>query len=147
MGNIVLADILIYSMYFMVNILWFVLSLIPCFSCLSVIRISPFANRLSQEVPPPIQRLRCLANYEALRFADPIAKLAETLVERMIKHSSTTGGKYIAVHLRFEEVVILSFIDFSCVQYPDFCFLFIVGVILQLTHFNLCMVILDMMAI
>lgn len=75
-----------------------------------VIRISPFANRLSQEVPPPIQRLRCLANYEALRFAAPIAKLAEELVERMIKHSSTTGGKYIAVHLRFEE----DMVAFSC---------------------------------
>lgn len=75
-----------------------------------VIRISPFANRLSQEVPPPTQRLRCLANYEALRFADPIAKLAEKLVERMIEHSSTTGGKYIAVHLRFEE----DMVAFSC---------------------------------
>ncbi|XP_057838853.1 protein ESMERALDA 1 isoform X2 [Cryptomeria japonica] len=78
-----------------------------------VIRISPFANRLSQEVPPSIQRMRCLANYEALRFVDPIGALADQLVQRMIQHSSTSNGKYIAVHLRFEE----DMVAFSCCVY------------------------------
>ncbi|OAY78008.1 Uncharacterized protein ACMD2_25056 [Ananas comosus] len=38
-----------------------------------LIRISPFANRLSFDAPPAVQRLRCLANFEALRFSNPIA--------------------------------------------------------------------------
>jgi len=69
-----------------------------------VIRISPFANRLSFDAPPVVQRLRCLANYEALRFSSPILSIGEALVERMRKHSAINGGKYVSVHLRFEEV-------------------------------------------
>lgn len=71
---------------------------------LRIIRISPFANRLSFDAPPPVQRLRCLANYQALKFSDPISSLGEALVSRMNKLSANNGGKYISVHLRFEEV-------------------------------------------
>ncbi|KAI3910410.1 hypothetical protein MKX01_034804 [Papaver californicum] len=74
------------------------------------IRISPFANRLSFDAPPAVQRLRCLANYESLRFSNPIATLAESLVERMKERSAHNNGKYIAVHLRFEE----DMVAFSC---------------------------------
>ncbi|MBA0550876.1 hypothetical protein Golob_021786 [Gossypium lobatum] len=72
-----------------------------------VIRISPFANRLSFDAPPAVQRLRCLANYEALRFSSPILSLGETLVARMKERSANSGGKYLSVHLRFEEVSII----------------------------------------
>ncbi|GAV72858.1 O-FucT domain-containing protein [Cephalotus follicularis] len=75
-----------------------------------VIRISPFANRLSFDAPPAVQRLRCLANYEALRFSSPILTLGETLVARMKERSVNNGGKYISVHLRFEE----DMVAFSC---------------------------------
>lgn len=75
-----------------------------------LIRISPFANRLSFDAPPAVQRLRCLTNFEALQFSNPIATLAEKLVSRMIKHSKDTNGRYIAVHLRFEE----DMVAFSC---------------------------------
>ncbi|MCI02741.1 DUF246 domain-containing protein, partial [Trifolium medium] len=68
-----------------------------------VIRISPFANRLSFDAPPAVQRLRCLANYEALRFSSPILNLSESLVARMRKKSIMNGGKYVSIHLRFEE--------------------------------------------
>ncbi|KAK7277220.1 hypothetical protein RIF29_18371 [Crotalaria pallida] len=68
-----------------------------------VIRIAPFANRLAISVPPHIQFLRCLTNYKALRFTSSISTLAKKLVNRMIEKSSRTGGKYIVVHLRFEE--------------------------------------------
>ncbi|XP_047938671.1 protein ESMERALDA 1-like isoform X1 [Salvia hispanica] len=78
-----------------------------------IIRLSPFANRLSTDAPPAVQRLRCLANYQALRFADPISALGELLVERMKKHSAKNGGKYISVHLRFEE----DMVAFSCCIY------------------------------
>ncbi|PON98144.1 O-fucosyltransferase [Trema orientale] len=75
-----------------------------------VIRISPFANRLSFDAPPAVQRLRCLANYEALRFSSPILTLGEALVARMKERSAKYGGKYISVHLRFEE----DMVAFSC---------------------------------
>ncbi|KAI3433160.1 O-fucosyltransferase family protein [Psidium guajava] len=75
-----------------------------------VIRISPFANRLSFDAPPAVQRLRCLANYEALRFSTPILSLGESLVARMKEHSVKNSGKYISVHLRFEE----DMVAFSC---------------------------------
>ena len=74
------------------------------FTHFRVIRISPFANRLSFDAPPAVQRLRCLANYKALRFANPILSLGEILVARMRERSASNGGKYISVHLRFEEV-------------------------------------------
>lgn len=67
-------------------------------------RIAPFSNRLAHQVPSNVQELRCLANFEALRFSEPIKVLADKMVDRMIKNSSHTGGKYVSVHLRFEEV-------------------------------------------
>ena len=73
-----------------------------------VVRIAPFSNRLAQSVPSNIQALRCLVNYQALRFAEPIRVLAEDMVVRMMKKSSSTGGKYVSVHLRFEEVLLHS---------------------------------------
>ena len=83
-----------------------------------VIRISPFANRLSFDAPQPVQRLRCLANYEALRFSEPILTLGETLVKRMKEQSANHGGKYVSVHLRFEEV---------CSMWRRDTFVFIMG--------------------
>lgn len=78
-----------------------------------VIRISPFANRLSFDAPPAVQRLRCLANYEALKFSRSILTIGETLVARMKDRSVNNGGKYISVHLRFEE----DMVAFSCCVY------------------------------
>ncbi|KAF7808738.1 protein ESMERALDA 1 [Senna tora] len=75
-----------------------------------VIRISPFANRLSFDAPPAVQRLRCLANYEALRFSSPILTMGESLVARMRESSKINGGKYVSIHLRFEE----DMVAFSC---------------------------------
>lgn len=77
-----------------------------------VIRIAPFANRLAMNVPPNIQLLRCLSNYEALRFSSPILSLAKKLVNRMVEKSSSSGGKYVSIHLRFEEVLLLMLIFF-----------------------------------
>ncbi|RVX01260.1 O-fucosyltransferase 9 [Vitis vinifera] len=89
------------------------------------VRVAPFSNRLAHAVPSDSQSLRCLANFEALRFSDPIRMLAENMVDRMIKNSSESGGKYISVHLRFEEVaesvsLLLQGTDmvaFSCCMY------------------------------
>ncbi|KAL2558944.1 O-fucosyltransferase family protein [Forsythia ovata] len=78
-----------------------------------IIRISPFANRLSFDAPPSVQRLRCLANYQALRFSNSISALGDTLVARMKERSANNSGKYISVHLRFEE----DMVAFSCCVY------------------------------
>lgn len=80
---------------------------------LGAVRIAPFSNRLAHAVPSKIQVLRCLANFEALRFSQHIRTLAEKMVDRMNKNSSISGGKYISVHLRFEE----DMVAFSCCIY------------------------------
>lgn len=73
---------------------------------LGAVRIAPFSNRLAHSVPMNIQALRCLTNYKALRFSEPIRILADNMVDRMIKRSFLSGGKYVSVHLRFEEVLL-----------------------------------------
>ncbi|XP_071691479.1 O-fucosyltransferase 10-like [Rutidosis leptorrhynchoides] len=78
-----------------------------------IVRIAPFANRLDSSLPPHIQYLRCLANFKALRFSIPIRTLAKKLVKRMTIDSSGSGGKYVSVHLRFEE----DMVAFSCCVY------------------------------
>ncbi|XP_052202794.1 O-fucosyltransferase 10-like isoform X2 [Diospyros lotus] len=85
----------------------------PVLSEQRVIRIAPFANRLAMNVPPDIQFLRCLANYEALRFSLPISTLAKKIINQMIDKSSSNGGKYVSIHLRFEE----DMVAFSCCLY------------------------------
>lgn len=80
---------------------------------LKAVRIAPFSNRLSHQVPSYIQGLRCLCNFEALRFSEPIRMLAAKMVDRMVKKSSKSGGKYVSVHLRFEE----DMVAFSCCIY------------------------------
>jgi hypothetical protein len=75
-----------------------------------LIRISPFANRLSFDAPPAVQRLRCVANFEALKFSKPITAISNTLISRMREKSAENNGKYVAVHLRFEE----DMVAFSC---------------------------------
>ncbi|RZR82655.1 hypothetical protein BHM03_00009109 [Ensete ventricosum] len=97
----------------------------------TAVRIAPFSNRLAHSVPSSIQGLRCLTNYEALRFSKPIRSLAERMVHRMVNNSSINGGKYISVHLRFEEVLLVRSMSssslqiFYCKGLCDFClFLF-----------------------
>ncbi|XP_068658535.1 O-fucosyltransferase 10-like [Aristolochia californica] len=92
---------------------YYMSSVYPVLKEQGVVRIAPFANRLALEVPPSIQYLRCLTNYEALKFSVPITVLAEQLVTRMVQNSSSTGGKYVSVHLRFEE----DMVAFSCCEY------------------------------
>ncbi|KAL8162429.1 hypothetical protein V2J09_013918 [Rumex salicifolius] len=86
---------------------------LPKLSELRAVRVAPFSNRLAQAVPPSIQALRCYANYEALRFSEPIRAVAQLMVQRMVRNSYRTGGKYVSVHLRFEK----DMVAFSCCLY------------------------------
>ncbi|XP_047959098.1 O-fucosyltransferase 10-like isoform X1 [Salvia hispanica] len=87
----------------------------PVLQDTGVIRISPFANRLSTSIPPQIQHIRCLANYKALRFSSTITDLAKTIANRMTNKSMSYGGKYVSVHIRFEE----DMVAFSCCVYDE----------------------------
>ncbi|KAM0976781.1 hypothetical protein PS2_019378 [Malus domestica] len=64
-----------------------------------VIRAAKSDSRLgNNNLPLDIQKLRCRACYDALRFAPQIEAMGKLLVDQM-----RSFGPYIALHLRFEE--------------------------------------------
>ncbi|KAJ3680602.1 hypothetical protein LUZ60_016880 [Juncus effusus] len=63
-----------------------------------VLQLTKFDYRLSNKLDDELQKLRCRANFHALRFVPQIQNLGMKLVHKMRSMSS----KYIAVHLRFE---------------------------------------------
>ncbi|CAL9054031.1 unnamed protein product [Musa banksii] len=57
-------------------------------------------SRLSKDLPPDLQKLRCKVAFHALRFSAPIRELGNKLAKRM-----RSKGPYLALHLRLEEDV------------------------------------------
>ena len=64
---------------------------------LQVVQLTKFDYRLSNMLDEELQKLRCRANYHALRFVKPIEDLGHRLVKRM----RNMAKRYIAIHLRF----------------------------------------------
>ncbi|KAI3847309.1 hypothetical protein MKW98_022442 [Papaver atlanticum] len=57
-------------------------------------------SKLSKNLPPDLQKLRCKVAFHALKFAAPVLELGNRLARRM-----WIEGPYVAVHLRLEKDV------------------------------------------
>lgn len=67
-----------------------------------VVEFTHADSRLANnDIPPYYQKLRCFANYEALRFTEEIYDVGEMVFQRLMRRSNGKG--YIAFHLRYEK--------------------------------------------
>ncbi|PQP91533.1 uncharacterized protein Pyn_12807 [Prunus yedoensis var. nudiflora] len=70
--------------------------LVPVLNKNIAVQLTKFDYRLSNKLDSNLQKLRCRANYHALKFNDLINEMGKTLVDRMRMKSK----HFIALHLR-----------------------------------------------
>ncbi|KAG8476836.1 hypothetical protein CXB51_030466 [Gossypium anomalum] len=63
-----------------------------------VLQLTKFDYRLANNIDEDLQKLRCRANFHALRFTEPIQALGQKLVRKMRQMANL----FMAVHLRLE---------------------------------------------
>ncbi|EOY24315.1 hypothetical protein SCA6_005117 [Theobroma cacao] len=77
---------------------YYIDQVLPILSRRRVLQLTKFDYRLANNIDEELQKLRCRANFHALRFTKPIQELGQKLVMRM----RDMAKSFIAVHLRFE---------------------------------------------
>lgn len=73
---------------------------------MQAVQLTKFDYRLSNKLDTDLQKLRCRANYHALKFTNPINEMGKKLVERMrmkSKHFIALHLRYIAIFLKLVE--------------------------------------------
>ncbi|KAJ1702277.1 hypothetical protein LUZ63_002056 [Rhynchospora breviuscula] len=77
---------------------YYLYQVLPILRRRHALQLTKFDYRLTNRLDDELQKLRCRANFHALRFTSPIENMGQKLVQKMRNMSS----RYVAVHLRFE---------------------------------------------
>ncbi|XP_059448026.1 rhamnogalacturonan I rhamnosyltransferase 1-like [Corylus avellana] len=80
------------------NMTYYYNTILPRIKTYEVLHLQKTDARLANNgIPKEVQKLRCRVNYEALRFAPPIEKVAKKVVNTLRKR-----GPFLVLHLRYE---------------------------------------------
>lgn len=74
------------------------------FASAQVTKSYSFFTALDLNLRPPLEKLRCRAKYEALKFHPQIITTAQRLIARMREKAN---GPFLALHLRFETDMVM----------------------------------------
>ncbi|CAI5469135.1 unnamed protein product [Closterium sp. Yama58-4] len=76
---------------------WYIKNAFPVLQKYGLLVLNYFFMQLQEDLPTPLQHLRCRAQYHALQFVSSILSKGLQAV-----HKLQSSGPYVAVHLRYE---------------------------------------------